>query len=141
MFTGDKEEIPEFPVVSIPRTKSIPQEKLNPPSAPARSNEVQHAVQDKLARGNSTMVAGHCSKAASTNNPSRSSNTRKSLSDHLKRKSNNVVRPTIGGISSYAHLVEMEINKMKIECHKRELEISTLEHTQKMRAEQERKKC
>lgn len=87
------------------------------------------------------MVAGHCSKAASTNNPSRSSNTRKSLSDHLKRKSNNVVRPTIGGISSYADLVEMEIKKMKIECHKRELEISTLEHTQKMRAEQERKKC
>jgi len=80
-------------------------------------------------------------QAASTNNPSRSSNTRKSLSDHLKRKSNNVVRPTIGRISSYAHLVEMEINKMKIECHKRELEISTLEHTQKMRAEQERKKC
>ena len=87
------------------------------------------------------MAAGHCSKAASTNNPSRSSNTRESLSDHLKRKSNNVVRPTIGGISPYADLVEMEIKKMKIECHKRELEISILEHTQKMQAEQERKKA
>ena len=30
---------------------------------------------------------------------------------------------------------------MKIECHKRELEISILEHTQKMQAEQKKKKC
>lgn len=127
---ADTGEVYEVPVASSPRVE------LQPTPNPARSTEVQCVAQANEATGGSIRAA-YYNRATSPSPRESREYTRPLLSSLRKRKANNI-KNTTGQKATYDNLVEMEVKKLSIECRKLQLQISILQHKEKMQEEKER---